>query len=205
MIEITASSWSNYKTLVSNKKMLMQYEETTGHYFIYAIEANAIAWKYTITKGTSDATDFENNYESSCNQPLEIKEIAGKPARIASSAQPAGTAEKWIGFSIDFGSSDTTKTQYVIFNSLVYLRGGYMLPDNVLNGDIMDVSVEAYIDEEWVEIIEPWDNIALSQIAAIVFISNESMQFPTTYRLAVTITSQASTARKYYGVANFFE
>jgi hypothetical protein len=67
---MNVASWSNYKTLVSNKLLLIQYSETNTHYEIFAPEGNAFLWAFTLLKGTSDATDFENNYKASANQKL---------------------------------------------------------------------------------------------------------------------------------------
>lgn len=201
---MNVSSWNDYKTLLSRKMLLIQYSETTSEYNLFAPEAHEFLWQISLLKESDDAIDFETNYKANANQPLEIKEKAGKPVRISPSAQPAGTSEAWKGFSLDFANDDTEKTHYVTFNNTVSLRGGYMLADNVLDGDIMNVTVEAFDGQNWSTVGKPWDNIPLSRTQTAVFVSNESMEFPTYLRLAVTITSKAASARKYYGVANFF-
>ena len=66
------NSWASFKTLVTNKVLLMQYSEDVRNYDIFATEAQAFMWNISLLKGSSDATDFENNFKSEANAPLMI-------------------------------------------------------------------------------------------------------------------------------------
>lgn len=97
MHEIQVNTWSDYKTLISSKKLLIQYAEFADRYDLYAVEASAFMWVCSIAKGGgSDATDFENNYKSDANAPLEVKDDDGKPYTRAES-RPIYTATWFTG------------------------------------------------------------------------------------------------------------
>jgi hypothetical protein len=71
--------YTAFKSLVSAKALLPQYADLANRYLVFAIETN-ISWQCTITKdGGSDQTDFEANYQSTCNQPLEYRSTDGLP------------------------------------------------------------------------------------------------------------------------------
>jgi hypothetical protein len=72
MQEMTLTSWSDFKTLVSNKTLLMQYSAGANSYEIFAPEAGVFMWHITLNSGTSDYTDFENNFKASANAPLML-------------------------------------------------------------------------------------------------------------------------------------
>lgn len=69
MIQIDIPTWSEYKSVIASKSLLIQYSETAYTYEIYASES-AFLWAISLLKGSSDATDFENNYKASANAPL---------------------------------------------------------------------------------------------------------------------------------------
>ena len=69
---MSVNSWSDYKTLVTNKTLLMQYSDDGNTYNIFAPEAQTFLWNISLLKGTSDATDFENNYKSAANAPMML-------------------------------------------------------------------------------------------------------------------------------------
>ena len=71
MIEMPVSSWAQYKTLVSDKDLKIQYYETDERYELFSIEQGCIVWKIAILKDAeADVTDWEDNYKASANQPL---------------------------------------------------------------------------------------------------------------------------------------
>lgn len=72
MQTMNVPTWSAFKTLVSDKSMLMQYSESATTYDIFAAEAQTFLWNTCLLKGSSDATDFENNYKSAANAPMTI-------------------------------------------------------------------------------------------------------------------------------------
>jgi len=73
MQEMEASSWSNFKTLVSNKTLLIQYSDNARGYNLYASEASVFMWHIWLPKDEgSDVTDFENNFKAAANAPLMV-------------------------------------------------------------------------------------------------------------------------------------
>jgi hypothetical protein len=72
-------SWDNFKILVSTKALLMQYMERADTYEIFAPEAQTFLWNISLLKGSSDVIDFETNYKSDCNKPLEYRSVDGLP------------------------------------------------------------------------------------------------------------------------------
>lgn len=72
MQEMNLTSWSDFKTLVTSKVLLMQYSVGSNSYEIFAPEAGVFMWHITLDSGTSDYTDFETNFKSSANAPMMI-------------------------------------------------------------------------------------------------------------------------------------
>lgn len=77
-------SWTNLKTLLGSPKNLsLQYHEYTYYYHVFTAEVgteyfNEI-WKDTsqvkgidVTQNNIDKTDFEDNYKSTANQPIDM-------------------------------------------------------------------------------------------------------------------------------------
>lgn len=81
MRDLDVSSWSDFKTVVSNKTLLIQYYESSTNYILWA-EDSCVCYQYTIWKSswepvesdttqiTNDRTDFENNYKTGANKKL---------------------------------------------------------------------------------------------------------------------------------------
>ena len=69
-------SWTDFKALVSNKGLGMQYENQTEQYYIWAVEDGTIYYcriLITIPAG-SDQEDFEDNYKDNANKPINLGE-----------------------------------------------------------------------------------------------------------------------------------
>lgn len=206
MISMTLASWSDYKTIISSKKLLMQYSEFSDRYDIYASEAGIFLWSYSISKSDStDVSDFESNFKSNANKPLEVRSSANRPARVSASPQPDNTAEHWKGFEVAFGTEDAEVSIYVTYASTIYLRGGWLLPDNVIDGDLLNVEVEAFNGTTWDLVKTPMEDVPLSTLEKIEVVSPECMEFPTYLRLKITITSQTGAARTYRGYLDYYK
>ena len=70
--EIDVESWSDFKTLLSNKAGKIQYVTIGTDYVIWFIE-DAMRYNYVIpitTPASSDQEDFEDNYKDNANQPI---------------------------------------------------------------------------------------------------------------------------------------
>lgn len=73
------SSWDLFKNLISSKSLLLQYEEIDNYYSLFAPEAQMFLWHINITKETDEALDFEINFLSNSNKPLEYRSVDGLP------------------------------------------------------------------------------------------------------------------------------
>jgi hypothetical protein len=185
------SSWADYKTLVSSKMLLMQYSETASTYHVFSSEANVFMWCISLLKGSSDGTDFENNYKSTINKPLENKAGAGRPERVAASPQPNNTVEHWKGYQIALTSGNQSAYVDVEFSADIYLKGGRIISLDVDEDDY--VSVEARLKSNdavympgLIETAYMLPNVALS------FLSEECMLFPSILKLRITLTCPAA-------------
>lgn len=84
MIEIPLE-WTDFKNLVINtKKLNHQYTETSISYEIFAIDYQ-IYYSSSLTKGSTDSTDFINNYQSIANRLLNqsFTIVASAPTNIS--------------------------------------------------------------------------------------------------------------------------
>ncbi|MGH7975011.1 MAG: hypothetical protein ACREBR_05770 [bacterium] len=186
MKEVSLQSYSAFKSLVTAKALLPQYNDTGNNYELFAIEQN-ISWQYTIVKdGGADQTDFETNYQSTCNKPLEIKAGVGRPVRVSASPQPAGTVEHWKGWQITVPAGQTSAYVDISFSSTVYLHGGYIVSSEVDYDDYVtaDVLVAANNATYIGGLI---NNAYMIPNLPVSFESAESMSFPTSLKIRVTL------------------
>jgi len=67
-------SWSDIKSLMTMKSLALQYDEPDrrDYYVVYLIDG-PVLYQTVLDKGSDDAIDFENNYQSSANNSLGIK------------------------------------------------------------------------------------------------------------------------------------
>lgn len=75
-------SWANFKTILSDKNIKPQVKEKSTGYLVFGYD-HLIEYKCWIQKTdptNQDQTDFENNYLSSCNKSIEVKDLDGKEA-----------------------------------------------------------------------------------------------------------------------------
>ena len=179
-------SYTALKSLVSSKALLPQYVDTGSCYQVFAIESN-ICWQCIVQKdGGSDQTDFEANYQSTCNQSLEIKAGAGRPMRVSASPQPANTVEHWKGFQIIVPAGQTTGYVDISFSTSVYLHGGYIVSPDVDFDDYVSLDV-LVVANNAVYIPGLISGAYLIPSVPISFMSAESMQFPPSLKMRVTL------------------
>lgn len=77
MQNMDIQTWADFKTLVVNKNLLIQYVSRDNVYDIYGADGPFL-WHVIIVKdGGSDQVDFETNYKSTSNLPLEYRSVDG--------------------------------------------------------------------------------------------------------------------------------
>ena len=191
-------TYENLKTLVSSKALLLQYVELADQYQLFAIEGtvqySTIIYKSnTAVEGIDPVTeasrisDFEINYKTTANQPLEIKAGAGRPIRVSASPQPLGTVEHWKGYQIVVPVGQSSGYVDVSFSSPVYVHGGYIVSPDVDFSDY--VGVDVLLTANSAEYIPGIISTAyMIPNVPVSFESEESMQFPTSLKLRVTLT-----------------
>jgi len=177
-------SYSDFKSFVTSKSLLPQYTQDDSSYILFATEGN-VCWESLIAKNSADETDFLANV-SIYNQPLEIKAGIGRPLRVSASPQPLGTVEHWKGFQITVPIGQTSGYIDITFPTTVYLRGGYIVSNDVdlddyITADVLlaannSTYIAGLIDHAWMIPNQPVD-----------FHSAESMAFPTTLKIRVTL------------------
>lgn len=149
MQPMNIQSWSAFKDLVSAKELLIQYSEDANYYYICSPEAGALIWQTTLVKDNgTDVTDFETNFKSSSNKPLEYRSEDGL-VKVAS----AKFTEK-LGFYLT-GATDQleltgTGSGYIKFHfdDPYTLSGVHAIWSNANFGDKMDFIVGVYTDPE---------------------------------------------------------
>ena len=178
--------YTTFWSLVSSKSLLPQYVATVDTYYIFAVENN-ISWEVTVLKdGGVNQQDFETNHKAACNQPLEIKAATGRPSRVSMSPQPAGTVEHWKGFQITVPTGQTSGYVDISFPIEVYLRGGYIVSHDVDLDDWVSVDILVAANDA-VYLPGLIDHAYLISDSMIDFKSDESMVFPPSLKLRVTL------------------
>lgn len=202
------ASWSDFKTTcVVNKALLIQYEDLGTQYHIIAPEGNIIVWEITVNKisddGTAnpDATDFETNYKSTANKPLEVKAGAGRPLRVSASPQPINTIQKFKGFQLTVPANATSATLNISFPQDIYLKGGTILTATPFAIDDTISLDGIYTAYNMIVIPKIIDGVflPLSVDQKMDFTSQESMYLASAFSLRITLNSPSgasvSTAR----------
>jgi len=187
-MKLAPVTYTTFWSLVSSKSLLPQYIETADTYYLFAIE-DSISWEVTVLMdGGANQTDFEENHKASCNQPLEIKAAAGRPMRVSASPQPLNTVQHWQGYQLTLPAGQMSAYVDISFPNLVYLHGGYIISsDTDLNDYIQaDVLLVANSAEYIPGLIS---NAYMIPNAQVSFESYESMAFPPTVKIRVTLST----------------
>jgi hypothetical protein len=139
-------NYSQLKTIVTSKGLLLQYKETANQYELFAVEAN-VSWETVILKNSDDATDFETNLKSTANAPLEYRSIDGLP-KVASAKFADVKSFLAIGtngvVSLTGGTTSYAKWH---FDEVFTLSGVDISWWGSSLGDYIDFEVGFYIDE----------------------------------------------------------
>lgn len=205
MEKMEVASWSDFKTLVTSKALLPQYVEGPDRYDIFATEHGEFSWQVSVLKDTTDGDDFEDNYKAGYNKPLEIKAGAGRTERVCVSPQPNNTVEKWKGYEISCGDSDSSVSIDISFGTKIYLRGGEIKSKDVVNGDKFKAEIQMQIGGVWTTVMTPMEDIYLLPSMRETVKGDDCMEFPTTYRLKITFTPVSTgTAKKIYIVLDYY-
>jgi len=207
MQRMEISSWSDFKALVSSKKLLIQYTDTGTNYEVFAPEAGEFLWQTALVKGSDDATDFETNFKSTANAPLEIKADYGRPERIAPSPQPNNTTEMWKGFQLFLDTDDESGTIDISFSANVYLKGGEIYSGDCDPEDKIKVDVVLVSSPTTVVTADLLKDVYMLKDYPIRFMSSECMWLPSTAMLRVTYTKKSgdTTTRSISALADYFK
>jgi hypothetical protein len=202
----TSIDYATFWSLVSSKNLLPQYIEDIDGYLVFAIE-NTISWQVNVPKdGTANQTDFEANHKTSCNQPLEVKAGVGRPIRVSASPQPDNTVEHWKGYQLVIPAGQTSAYVDISFSSTVYLHGGYIVSADVDFDDY--VSADVLIAANNAEYIPGIISTAyMIPNLPVSFESAESMAFPTSVKIRVTLTTASADATDTHAniLVDYFE
>ncbi len=116
--------WIDFKTLADDKCLKMQYETRLHKYYIYMVEG-IMTYECFIrisSPASSDQEDFENNYKSDCNKPINPVDDEGrqflraesKPVGMTTYFTTRGDTETAIGdgdkLEFDFNNTDNDIT-----------------------------------------------------------------------------------------------
>jgi hypothetical protein len=191
MQTMEATSWTNFKGLVSSKALLIQYSDAGNFYEIFASEAGVFLWHITLPKDSgTDVTDFETNFKPTANQPIEVKAGSGRPLRVVNSPQPIGTREHWKGYQIIIPEGQQSGYVDVSFSAPTYVKGGLIYSADVDDDDSVTVDV-LLVANDAPYLPAMIDSIYLIPNIMVSFMSDESMLFPTTLKLRVTLNCES--------------
>lgn len=140
MLAIAIDTWAEFKALAATKRLLMQYYSKTysvtdSRYEVFLIEPG-IVWQYSIVTPSTEATDFETNYQPTANQaipqvnsPFAAKVIGNQKLY-----------QRVHGFSVAFNGTDATETgTFTVPYPTCKITGVEVV--NPLEGDACDFKV----------------------------------------------------------------
>jgi hypothetical protein len=190
--------------IVANHLPIQRNNEGTSWY-VFASDDGIIHETRIVKDSGNDQVDFEASF-SSLTAPLQIRSAHNKPYRMAASAQPENSTERWKGFHLELSTEETTGTITIGFDNLVFLRGGVIYSDSCSNKDYLDVDIV------WKEypsmIIMPnfLQTIHMNKIVPISFLSAECMNFPPMLALQITYHKfDDGKERVISAITDFFE
>lgn len=140
-------SYSQFKSVVAAKSLLAQYVEGVDRYDLFAIEGQ-VSWETSFLKdGGSDVTDFEANFKSTYNLPMEYRSTDGL-LKVAS-AKFADSKSFWVDGTATQADLSAGQTKYVKkhFATDFTLAGVDARWDSSCWGDYIDFEVGFYTDE----------------------------------------------------------
>lgn len=143
------SSWVAFKNLVASKQLLMQYSEDDTYYCIYAPEAGTFLWSFILTKDNGeDVIDFETNFKSYANKPLEYRSSDGL-VKVASAKFVESLSFHLAGNTPQADlASDTTGYIKYHFDDPYTLSGVTACWKDSNFGDYLDFEVGVYTSAE---------------------------------------------------------
>jgi hypothetical protein len=202
MNKMDIALWSDFKSLIASKALMIQYSDLGDKYDIYAPEAQTFLWHTFLSKdGGTDVTDFETNYKAKANAPLEVKAGTGRPVRYSNSPQPLNTYNKWKGYQAILAPGSTFTFVDIQFASAIYFRGGYVYTndadlDDTVSADVLLATNDSVLMPKMI------DSVSLSSGILLPFMSDESMQFPNYYKLRISFYSPdgISQTERYHNV-----
>lgn len=149
--------WSTFKSFIDVRNLSIQFLEHTSAYDLWATDG-IVTYLCDIYKGSSDATDFESNYKSDGNVPIERRNIDGRAIKHET-PRPLGTYTYFTGTDDDHtdphavgGDSNVTsliwnhaidgdnpEVVYMDFNTinnLSYVRQGDIMWEDAVNDQL---------------------------------------------------------------------
>ena len=149
---IVNKNWTDFKTEVTNRSMSPQWHEhikgdpKPNQYRVYGQDGYFMFETY-IDLGSSDATDFETNYQNTWNAQLEYRNDNGLMQSTVS-PRPKGTITYFAGIDdnsnileYDFATTDVSITRILTFDETVHLKDAVIIPDNAPFGSYVDVKI----------------------------------------------------------------
>jgi len=157
-------TWTEIKTVYNNKKIPFQYEEYDEIYEIFGSDC-FVVYRTEIKKdGGVDVTDFENNYKSKFNEPIEERSGDGRQL-VVSTSRPriattyftssgddisGGVIGTGKAFFYDFENSDDIITAPIGFKrkridfgfiDSTWVKEGTVYFHNALKGSYVDMFI----------------------------------------------------------------
>jgi len=143
-------TWDDFKSLINSKKLLIQYTDNGSRYEIFASESSAFLWHITLSKTTNvdEITDFETNFKSSANKPLEYRSSDGL-VKVASAKFVESLGFYLTGESTqaDLAANSTGYIKYH-FDDPYTLSGVTACWKDANFGDYLDFEVGVYTSSE---------------------------------------------------------
>ena len=149
MIQMECSSWSSYKLMTENKRLLVQFADMGSYYDLYAPEGSIFVWHYSLVKDDTDSlNDFENNYKNDWNKPLEYRSSDGL-LKVASAkfVESLGLHLTGATDQVEMSAESTEYIKYH-FDDPYTLSGVTAFWKDANFGDYMDFEVGVYTSAE---------------------------------------------------------
>jgi 5-hydroxyisourate hydrolase-like protein (transthyretin family) len=182
-------NWDSFKSIVVDKRLFIQYVDLNNKYYVYASDEPFI-YLVTVDKGTTEATDFDENFKSEANRPMTVS--------------PSASQSQFIGKKLELAAEATTGYVEWVFDHGMYLHKMMPVPIDAEFGDYVEMTL--HLVENDYQVTQYGYTIYLSgNNPREWFVGMGAGYIPYGVKVRCTYNKAAGTARQFIIIGGFLK